>query len=283
MDVVPAPHQILLRQYLAAGLLSLSATALAQGTLENPRSAGIESGIGLVSGWHCGAGMIQIQFDGGAMIPAAYGTPRADTAGICDDSDNGFGLLWNYNLLGPGPHVVRAFADGVQFASANFEVRTLGQEFIEGLTLTKGVTALDIGKQLELSWEQSKQGFVISQVEDAEFSRDELITALNGIWFGAWNSPVGAGTINLVLTQTPGGNLELTEATLTDTGCGADAIAGKEFQNIADPMLEITMSDGSHLNLEFVTTESLTTLGGTFVFTGGACEGQDGVFYMFRQ
>ena len=298
MNVIPAPHQTALRQYpaaarrparrgarslLAAGLLSLSVTALAQGTLENPRPAGIESGIGLVSGWHCNAGTVQIQFDNGALTPAAYGTPRADTAGICGDSDNGFGLLWNYNLLGPGPHVVRAFADGVQFASANFEVHTLGQEFIEGLTLTKEITALDIGKQLELSWQQSKQGFVISRVKDAELSLDDLITALGGKWFGAWNSPLGAGAVNVTLAETQGGDLALTQAMLTNTGCATNAISAGPLQDIDDPLIEITMSDGSHVDLEFVTTESLTTLGGTFVFTSGACKGQDGVFHMFRQ
>ena len=30
---------------------------------------------------------------------AAYGTARLDTAGVCGDSDNGFGLLFNWNLL----------------------------------------------------------------------------------------------------------------------------------------------------------------------------------------
>lgn len=298
MDVVSTPQQIAPHQspatlriparrcalfLLAAGLLGLSVTAVAQGNLENPRPAGVESGIGLVSGWHCDAGTIQIQFDNGALTPAAYGTPRADTAGVCGDSDNGFGLLWNHNLLDDGPHIVRAFADGVQFASADFEVRTLGQEFIEGLTLTKEVTVLELGKQIELSWQQNKQGFVISRVEDAEFFLDDLITALSGSWFGAWNSPLGAGAVNMTLAEAPGGNLELTQGMLTNTGCATNAISGGELQDIDDPLLEISMSDGSQLNLEFIATESLTTLGGTFVFTSGACQGQDGVFHLFRQ
>lgn len=272
-----------LRALLAAGLLGLAVPAAAQGNLENPRASGIENGIGLVSGWHCDAGTIEIQFDNGALTPAAYGTPRADTAGVCGDSDNGFGLLWNYNLLGDGPHTLRVFADGVQFASAAFEVRTLGQEFVEGLTLTKELTAFDIGKRIELSWQQHKQGFVISRVEDAEVSLDELITALGGSWFGAWNSPLGAGAINMTLAEAPGGNLELTQAMLTNTGCASNAISGGELENIDTPALEITMSDGSHLDLEFITTESLTTLGGTFAFTSGACRGLDGVFHLFRQ
>lgn len=298
MDVVSTPQQIAPRQslatlripagrcalfLLAAGLLGLSVTAVAQGTLENPRPAGVESGIGLVSGWHCDAGTIQIQFDDGALTPAAYGTARADTAGVCGDSDNGFGLLWNYNLLDDGQHIVRAFADGVQFASADFEVRTLGQEFIEGLTLTKELTALDIGKQIELSWQQSKQGFVISRVEDAGFSLDDLITALSGSWFGAWNAPLEAGAVNMTLAEAPGGNLELTQIMLTNTGCATNAISGGELQDIDDLSLEITMSDGSHVDLEIIATESLTTLGGTFVFTSGPCRGQDGVFHLFRQ
>ena len=59
----------------------------------------------------------------------AYGTAREDTKEICGDIDNGFGLLFNWNRLGPGTHRVLARADGEVFGSATVTVTTLGQEF----------------------------------------------------------------------------------------------------------------------------------------------------------
>ena len=54
---------------------------------------------------------------------------------MCGDSNNGFGLLFNWNLLGDGPHTIRALADGVEFRQATFTVTTLGgEEFVRGVT-----------------------------------------------------------------------------------------------------------------------------------------------------
>ena len=60
------------------------------------------------------------------------GPSGATRPGVCGDSDNGFGLLFNWNLLGDGTHTVRALADGVEFDSATFTVTTLGKEFVRG-------------------------------------------------------------------------------------------------------------------------------------------------------
>ena len=97
-----------------------------QATLENPQPGTFQSGIGLVSGWVCDADTVTYQIDGGALRDAAYGTSRADTLAVCGDTDNGFGALLNWNLLGDGAHTIRAFADGVEVAAATFEVATLG-------------------------------------------------------------------------------------------------------------------------------------------------------------
>ena len=72
-----------------------------QGTLENPGADSFQSGVGVLSGWVCEAAVVEIELNG---IPqeAAYGTERLDTASVCDDTDNGFGLLFNWNLLGDG-------------------------------------------------------------------------------------------------------------------------------------------------------------------------------------
>src|SRR5918992_2731893 len=98
--------------------LSVPGRAWAQALLENPQPASFQSGIGVISGWVCTATRVDIDFDNGAFtLQAAYGTSREDTRGVCGDADNGFGLLFNWNILGDGEHRVRALADGVEFAN----------------------------------------------------------------------------------------------------------------------------------------------------------------------
>ena len=74
---------------------------------------------------------VEIEING-TTRPAVYGTERRDTTSVCGDSNNGFGLPFNWNLLGNGTHTVRAIADGVEFDSATFTVTTLGTEFLRG-------------------------------------------------------------------------------------------------------------------------------------------------------
>jgi hypothetical protein len=140
------------------------ATAASVGLLENPQQNGFVSGIGLISGWVCTASRVDIEFDGAFGLQAAYGTSRADTADDCgDDGNNGFGLLFNWNLLGDGIHVVRVLADGVEFASAAFTVTTLGQEFLPGAT---GRSTFQFnGRNVTVEWREELQNFVIVGVE----------------------------------------------------------------------------------------------------------------------
>ena len=82
--------------------------------LENPRPGSRQSGIGLLSGWVCDAEVVELEINGTQRVAAAYGTDRADTAEtedgeeLCGDTDNGFGLLFNWNLLGDGVQTVVA-------------------------------------------------------------------------------------------------------------------------------------------------------------------------------
>lgn len=266
---------------LGALLVGFTTAALAQGTLENPQPAGFESGIGLVSGWHCNATQIQIQFDSRALVTAAYGTSRGDTAGVCGDTNNGWGLLWNYNLLGPGAHTVRAFADGVQFASANFQVSTLGQEFVTGLSdMDTYVLSLGLGKQLGLSWQQSKQGFVITEVENTGFFYSDFTAAYGGTWYGTWNSPSAAGAINFTFTKMANNkDLILTQVTMSGTGCAPSSRTGNDELRVNDPSLFIEMTDGSDLFLDFTATQNDSMIGGTFYFDRGPCAGLEGIFH----
>ena len=78
---------------------------------------------------------MEIEFNGRPQA-AAYGTERVDTADICGDTDNGFGLLFNWNLLDDGEHEVVAFVDGIELDRATVTVTTLGSEFLRDVAGT---------------------------------------------------------------------------------------------------------------------------------------------------
>ena len=101
----------------------------------------------------------------GPPFEAAYGTARSDTQGDCGDINNGFGLLFNWNLAGDGTnHRVRVLADGVEVASSTFAVTTLGLgQFPEGLNGTGTITNFpQSGRSTQLQWQESLQNFSIT-------------------------------------------------------------------------------------------------------------------------
>ncbi len=132
-----------------------------QGYLENPGADSFQSEVGLLSGWVCEAAVVEIELNGMPQ-EAAYGTERLDTASVCGDTDNGFGLLFNWNLLSDGEHEVVAFVDGVELGRARVTVTTLGQEFLrgaEGECVVEDFPAM--GRTVTLEWQQTSQNFVI--------------------------------------------------------------------------------------------------------------------------
>ena len=142
--------------------------------LDNPSPGSFQSGLGAITGWVCEAEEITIEFEHGvtgavSTFTAGYGTSRADTMAACGDADNGFSLLFNWNLLGNGLHTVRALADGEEFANVTVTVSTLGGEFVEGLY---GEFMLDgfpgAEQTTTVEWEESLQNFVITGVESTE-------------------------------------------------------------------------------------------------------------------
>ncbi len=137
-----------------------------KGFLENPSHNSYQSGISVLSGWVCEAAVISLVIDDMDPQRVAYGTERIDTAHECGDTDNGFGLLFNWNSLGDGTHTVVALADGVEFDRATFTVTTLGEEFVRGI---KGEYVVkdfpSPGETVLLEWQQSQQNFVIKAVE----------------------------------------------------------------------------------------------------------------------
>ena len=136
----------------------------AQATLENPQPGSFQSGLGIISGWVCEATRIEIVFDDGAPIEAAYGTDRGDTRSACGDTNNGFGLLYNWNLLSQGVHTVRALADGIEFARATTTVTRLGERpFLPNLRREVRVADFpEAGTDVVLRWQEPQQNFVIT-------------------------------------------------------------------------------------------------------------------------
>ena len=139
------------------------------GALENPSAGSFQSGIGLVSGWVCGAEQVEIEVDGTATFAAAYGAHREDTAERCDDSNTGFGLRLNWNELGDGEHIVRALADGKELGRATFTVTTLGETFLTGAS---GVYDLpdfpEPDTTVTVEWQEASQNFVIIEADGIE-------------------------------------------------------------------------------------------------------------------
>lgn len=141
------------------------------GFLENPGDRSSQSGVGIITGWVCEADEVVIEINGVAHM-AAYGTERLDTAyapdgtEICGDTNNGFSLLFNWNLLRDGEHTVVAFVNGIELGRATVTVRTFGEEFLEGAT---GRYVLEDfptpGRSVTVEWDERQQNFVIDDIE----------------------------------------------------------------------------------------------------------------------
>ncbi len=133
------------------------------GYLENPGPDSFQSGVGVLSGWVCEAETVELVIDDTEHHVAAYGTDRADTQGDCGDTNNGFGLLFNWSRLSDGPHTVVALVDDVELDRATVTVTTLGQEFVRGVAGECEVEDFpSLGETVTLVWQESKQNFVIA-------------------------------------------------------------------------------------------------------------------------
>jgi len=166
-------------------VVSLQPGWLKAAVLDNPnaQTGVIQSGIYPIFGWKCEAGTITIRFDGATEIEAAYGTARGDTVGQCGDTNNGFSLLWNWNLLGDGVHIVEALDDGVVFASVKVTVVTLDREFPKEVSGT-GLVTLSTGQRVTVEWSEPRQGFIVTAVSD-----ESSFTVTPGLWLGSELTP----------------------------------------------------------------------------------------------
>jgi len=129
---------------------------------ETPIEGSVQSGIGIIRGWACDARKVEIQFDNGERIPVTYGTSREDTRGTCGDADNGYGMVFNWGLLGNGSHLMKTFIDGQEVSIVTFEVAGLDDAFITGLSGTYELADFPApGKTVTVNWSEVDQNFII--------------------------------------------------------------------------------------------------------------------------
>jgi len=160
--------------------LAIAAPALATGFLENPQPRSYQSGIGVISGWHCTATRVQVQIDDFPPLDAGTRTERNDTASVCGRADTGFSLLFAYSLLDPAKrHRIVAFADGVEFARADdFHVASLGVDYLTGVSATAKVLNFPRpGVMASLVWTEDVQNFTLRSTSEAP--------TLSGVYYGA--------------------------------------------------------------------------------------------------
>lgn len=233
-------------QRLGLAAMLLPGVVLAQGNLENPANGATESGIGIISGWHCTASSIEVVINGASRGNTFTGSRRADTSSICGKNENGFSLLINFNNLSPGTHNIKAYGDGVLFADYNFNtIRSGGLQFLQGASRQVQVPDFPApGQSTTLQWSEAKQSFVVTGTGATSGTDD--ISALDGSYSGMISSTLngyschqynlfsGISPANYSVTTTGNnatiiGYIQTDACTFELTGAGGDADSGFDF------------------------------------------------------
>lgn len=157
-----------LKKIAAAVAVFVPALALAQGALENPANNVTDSGIGVISGWHCSASRVEAVIDGVSAGFAYVGSERLDTVNICGKTGSGFALLINFNNLIPGNHNLKIYANGVQFGESNFKTtRSGGTQYLTNKSKTVNVPDFPSpGASATLTWSETRQSFVVTNISN---------------------------------------------------------------------------------------------------------------------
>jgi hypothetical protein len=230
----------------AAGALILAAEAAALGVIENPQPDAIETGIAAITGGNCQANQITLQLDGATPVVAPFGSLRADTAPVCGGRmDTGFSYLLNYNTLSTGSHTLRAFADGVLFASVTFTAINLGGEFLTGKSGEYWLNNFpEYGRRTRVTWQQSSQNFTIT-------GSDTLVAPIAGTYYGG--------------------------ITVTNSGCSTPANNGSFFEV---DRFTIAFGANSALQIQAANSASSCTYNGTAFYapSGGEIIVSNGTF-----
>jgi len=162
----------------ATGSVPSTPAATGPASLENPQPGSFNSGIALFSGWSCDGPAIGLSIDGGAPITVPYGSGRGDVASVCGagNLNTGFGLLYNFNLIGPGSHTAQLFVNGAARGTpVQFNVVVPAGEFLVGAAAEVSLPNFpSAGRTTRLAWQQSVQNFVIKSASTGATSAKDL-------------------------------------------------------------------------------------------------------------
>ncbi len=96
------------------------------------------------------------------LPPVARNISRGDTEAVCGDRENGFILLWNWNLMGEGRHTAELVVDGRTIQSTTFTITTLGEEFVRGAAGECSIPDFpSVGETARFLWQEPVQGLVL--------------------------------------------------------------------------------------------------------------------------
>ena len=137
-----------------------------QYVFENPTPGSFQSGIGVISGWACDGEGLAVRLNG-EVSAMPHGSERPDTIHVCNGkTNNGFGMLFNFNRLGPGVHTIELLRKGASLGGPRqFTVTVPLEEFARGLA--REVTIPDFpsqGRTTTLVWQEALQNFAIKSV-----------------------------------------------------------------------------------------------------------------------
>ena len=136
--------------------------------LDIPGSGSTQSGVGVVAGWSCLGGHLEVEFseaDGTPILtdPLPYGAYRPFTQDVCGDTDNGFSMPMNWGRLGPGEKTLTLFVNGEERVTQNFFVTTFGEAFVTDAGGTCEIADLRDGQNATFVWQQANQGLVLEE------------------------------------------------------------------------------------------------------------------------
>lgn len=133
---------------------------------ETPAAGSIQSGVGVIRGWACDAKRVEVQFDDLPRIDVSYGTTRNDTQVICGDSNNGYGMVFAWGLLGIGPHTMTTFVDDREVARVDFDVAGLDSPFVKDIEGTYELEDFPApGETAVVRWSEADQNFIIVEIK----------------------------------------------------------------------------------------------------------------------
>lgn len=134
------------------------------GHLGTPVDFSVVSGVGVISGYHCVSRDLEVFIDGVSAGKAGAGTRLLGTQDVCGRTDTGYSILYNFNNLADGLHVITVLADGVPLDSHTvWTVRSGGIPWLTGVSRTLTVPDFPTaGRTAILEWVQSYQNFLIT-------------------------------------------------------------------------------------------------------------------------